>query len=278
MLEFWQHLPEKMNPVFFNLGPIPIHWYSLMYIIAFTIVYYLTTYRINKGEISITKEQVEDYATWAIIGTIIGGRLGYVLFYDLPFYLTHPLQIILPFDPATGKFTGISGMSYHGGATGVIVATYLFTKKHNLKFLPFMDIIVVSVPIAYTFGRIGNFINNELYGRVTTSPIGMYFNGVLRYPSQLFEAFFEGIVLFLILWPIRNRLQEYPGSLIGIYLIGYGFFRFFIEFFRQPDPQLGFVFLSFSMGQILCFTMILIGLIFVANSIRLNKIDKTIAK
>ncbi len=267
MIEWWQHLPEKMSPVMISVGPVNIYWYSFMYILAFIIVYFLMIHRIRNKEISITKDQVGDYATWAILGTILGGRLGYVLFYDPLFFLSHPLQIILPFDLETGAFTGISGMSYHGGATGVIVATWLFARKHKIGFLRMIDMVTPAVPIAYTFGRIGNFINGELYGRETLLSLGMYFptdkSGVLRHASQLYEGFFEGVVLFAILWPLRNRLKDYPGSIIGLYLIGYGFFRFFIEFAREPDAHLGYVFLSFSMGQMLCFAMMLIGVVFI---------------
>lgn len=267
MIDWWQHLPEKMSPVLFSIGSFQIHWYSVMYIVAFTIVYMLMLYRIKNNEISVTKDQVSDYSTWAILGTILGARLGYVLFYDFAHYIMNPLEIILPFNTSTGKFTGISGMSYHGGAAGVIIATALFAKKHKMGFLNLIDTVVPAVPIAYTFGRIGNFINGELYGRATELAIGMYFpadtTGSLRHASQLYEGFFEGIILFAILWPLRNRFLNKPGTLIGLYLIGYGIFRFFIEFAREPDAHLGFIFLSFSMGQLLCFSMILIGTIFI---------------
>ncbi len=157
-------------------------------------------------------------------------------------------------------------MSYHGGAAGVIISSWLYARKNKLGFLRMIDMIVPAVPIAYTFGRIGNFINGELYGRVTELSIGMNFPSApteeLRHASQLYEGFFEGIVLFAILWPLRNKFDDLAGSLIGIYLIGYGVFRFFIEFAREPDDHLGFVFLSFSMGQLLCFSMIVIGAIF----------------
>lgn len=267
MIEWWQNLPSQMSPVMLSLGSIKIYWYSVMYIVAFTIVYFLMTYRIKKGEIEITKDQVGDYATYAILGTILGGRLGYVFFYDFSHFINTPVEIFWPFDAETGAFTGISGMSYHGGAAGVLIATALYAKKIKVKFLEMVDMMAPAVPIAYMFGRIGNFINGELYGRVTDLAIGMNFPSAptegLRHASQLYEAFFEGIVLFLLLWPFRNKLQKLPGSVMGFYLIGYGFFRFFIEFAREPDEHLGFVFLSFSMGQMLCFAMMLVGLGFI---------------
>ncbi len=263
MLEWWQNLPAQMNPVLFSIGNFSVHWYSLMYIIAISLVYGMMVYRSKKGEVSFTKTHFEDFAFWAVLGVILGGRLGYVLFYDLAYYLENPIRIISPFNDA-GDFTGLSGMSYHGGLIGVIVAAFLFTLKNKLKFLELMDAIAPASAIAYTFGRLGNFINGELYGRVTTHPIGMYFaqspDKALRHPSQLYEGFFEGIVLFAILWPLRNAFKGKWGSIIGLYLVGYGFFRFFIEYAREPDVQLGFVFMQFTMGQILCFTMILAGL------------------
>ena len=266
MIDWWQNLPSQMSPVMFSLGAISIHWYSVMYIVAFAVTYFLLMNRIKKDEITLTKDQIGDFATWAILGTILGGRLGYVLFYDFGYFISHPLEIFLPIDPETGAFTGISGMSYHGGAAGVIISSWLYARKNSLGFLKMIDTIVPAVPIAYTFGRIGNFINGELYGRVTSLSLGMYFPSAptveLRHASQLYEALFEGIILFAILWPLRNKFNDKPGSLIGIYLIGYGVFRFFIEFAREPDAHLGFVFLSFSMGQLLCFSMIIIGTVF----------------
>jgi len=274
MEQWWQHLPEQMNPVMLSLGSIQIYWYSMMYLVAFFIVYYLMLFRIRREEITLTKDQVTDFATWAVLGVILGGRLGYVLFYDFSHFISNPIEIFWPF--RDGVFTGLSGMSYHGGMIGVIIAILLFSKRHYLKFLTFADQLAVAVPIAYTFGRLGNFINGELYGRVTTSPIGMYFTGTgggeaLRHPSQLYEGFFEGIILFCILWPLRNKLKDIPGSLTGMYLFFYGVFRFFIEFAREPDEHLGFVFLSFSMGQILCFAMMIAGFIFIANGKRIQK-------
>ena len=160
------------------------------------------------------------------------------------------------------RFTGITGMSYHGGLIGVIVAAVIFVRKNRLDFFQMADLVVPCIPLGYTFGRLGNFINGELYGRVTTLPIGMYFplapGPGRRHPSQLYEAFFEGIVLFIVLWTLKGHVRT-RGAMLALYLMGYGLFRFFIEYARQPDAQLGFVFLSFSMGQMLCMAMILAG-------------------
>jgi phosphatidylglycerol:prolipoprotein diacylglycerol transferase len=199
-----------------------------------------------------------------ILGLIVGARLGYVLFYNFSYYLRHPLEIILPISFSNSvTFTGISGMSYHGGLIGVIFATWLYVRKAKLDWWSIVDLYIPAIPLGYTFGRLGNFINGELYGRVTTSSIGMYFplapTKELRHPSQLYEAFFEGIFLFAILWSIR-KIKMPNGAMLALYLIGYGTVRFFIEYFREPDAHIGFVFLSFSMGQILCSLMIAAGI------------------
>jgi phosphatidylglycerol---prolipoprotein diacylglyceryl transferase len=187
-----------------------------------------------------------------------------VLFYNLAYYLHHPLEVVLPFSLENGfHFTGISGMSYHGGLIGTIVCGAWYVHKHRLSFLKMADLLIPCIPAGYTFGRLGNFINGELWGRVTTSPIGMYFPGApgstLRHPSQLYEAFGEGMFLFVILWLLRTRVRT-PGAMLAIYLVGYGAVRFLIEYFRQPDAQLGLVILSFSMGQLLCSAMVMAGL------------------
>ncbi|HPK53407.1 MAG TPA: prolipoprotein diacylglyceryl transferase, partial [Smithellaceae bacterium] len=179
--------------------------------------------------------------------------------------LQHPLEIILPFDFSAGiKFTGLSGMSYHGGVIGVVAVSTYFCIKRKINFWYFADLFAPAIPLGYTFGRIGNFINGELFGRATAVPWGMYFpldpTHKLRHPSQLYEAFFEGIVLFLFLWLIRKK-SRFDGFLLGLYICGYGLVRFIIEFFREPDYQLGFVLGFLSMGQVLCLAMILGGLI-----------------
>ncbi len=263
-VDWWQHLPAHMDPVIFQIGSFRLQYYGLMYIVAFAITYGLAAYRIRHEErFAIDVETLQGFMTAMILGLIIGGRLGYVLFYNLAYYLHHPLEIVLPFDIANGfRFTGITGMSYHGGLIGVIVAAVLFVRKNRLDFFHMADLVVPCIPLGYTFGRLGNFINGELYGRVTTLPIGMYFplapGPGRRHPSQLYEAFFEGIVLFVVLWTLKGRVRT-RGAMLALYLMGYGIVRFFIEYARQPDAQLGFVFLSFSMGQMLCMAMILTG-------------------
>ncbi len=258
---WWQHLPSHMDPTIFTIGNFPIRWYGTMYAVAFTIVYFLVKHRIQSEKLNYRKEFLGDALMYAILGVMLGGRIGYVLFYNFPEFLHYPWRIISPFAQINGHWTfiGISGMSYHGGVLGVIVGWWLFARKNKMTFWELADLFIPAVPLGYFFGRIGNFINGELYGRLTDANIGMYFpsapDGHLRYPSQLYEAFFEGIILFLILWPLRKK-SPFPGFLGGAYIFGYGIFRFSIEYFRQPDAQLGFVFLSFSMGQMLSFAML----------------------
>ncbi len=266
-IQWWQHLPEHMDPVIFSLGSFRLQWYGLMYIIAFTTTYLLASHRIKKEkDFPYEDEFIKNLLTYAFLGVLIGGRLGYVVFYNLAYYAKHPLEIILPFQSSGGSihFTGISGMSYHGGIIGVMVACAIFCKKHKANYWNLSDLFFPAAPLGYTFGRLGNFINGELWGRVTSAPIGMYFPAAptleLRHPSQLYEAAFEGILLFFILWNLR-KIKKPEGTMASLYLFGYGFIRFFLEFFRQPDAHLGFIIGPFSMGQILCVGMMTAGIV-----------------
>ncbi len=262
--QWWQHLPEQMNPVIFSIGSFSLQYYGLMYLVAFTVVYVLASYRLKREpHFNMNSEKLQELMVAMILGIIIGARLGYVLFYNFSYYMHNPLEIVLPFDISDGfRFTGIAGMSYHGGLLGVLLGTLYFSRKNKIHFLEVTDLIAPCVPLGYTFGRLGNFINGELFGRITERSIGMYFPqapGIdLRHPSQLYEAFFEGILLFLILWFLKKRVKI-PGAMLPLYLMGYGLFRFLIEYTRQPDPQLGFVILNLSMGQLLSSGMILAG-------------------
>lgn len=264
LINAWQQLPAQMSPSIFSIGSFQLRYYSLMYLVAFAVVYFLTLYRIKNENYEYKAETIQDYLVLAMLGVIIGGRLGYALFYNFGYYFQHPLEIILPFDFSHGfKFVGISGMSYHGGLIGIVIVSILFCRKYKFNFWHFGDFFCPAIPLGYTFGRIGNFINGELWGRVTTVPWGMYFpldsTHSLRHPSQLYEALFEGIVLFILLWLIRKK-SGFDGFLVGIYICGYGFVRFFIEFFREPDYQLGFVLGFMSMGQVLCLLMMAAGM------------------
>jgi phosphatidylglycerol:prolipoprotein diacylglycerol transferase len=264
MMDLWRYLPYKMNPVIFQIGSFSVRWYGIMYLVAFSIVYLLTRYRLKKEKLPYAVDMVSDGLIWAIVGLIIGARVGYSLFYNFSYYLSNPLEIILPFSFRNGfRFTGLSGMSYHGGVIGVIVALMMFCKKRKINFFNYIELLIPSIPLGYTFGRLGNFINGELYGRPTNFILGMYFPGdpgVLRHPSQLYEAFFEGIVLFLILWPLRSKKLP-VGYISSFYLLGYGTFRFFIEFVREPDAHIGYFFGWMTEGQILNVIMIFAGLV-----------------
>ncbi|HUH66680.1 MAG TPA: prolipoprotein diacylglyceryl transferase [Syntrophales bacterium] len=257
----WQHLPEHISPIIFEIGSFQIRYYSLMYLVAFFFTYILVSYRIKHEGFKYSKETIQDFFIWAIVGLIVGARFGYVFFYNFDHYLKYPLEIILPFDFSHGmQYVGISGMSYHGGAIGVFAASLIFCRKHRIDFWRFADLFCPAIPLGYTFGRIGNFINGELYGRVTTMPWGMYFpldpTHQLRHPSQLYEALFEGIFLFVVLWSVRRK-SRFDGFIFALYLFGYGLVRFVIEFFREPDVQLGLFWGIFSMGQMLCLLMML---------------------
>jgi phosphatidylglycerol:prolipoprotein diacylglycerol transferase len=265
---WWQHLPQHISPVIFQIGSFKLQYYGLMYLVAFGITYALVLYRLRHEErFAVSSEQVNDLTTVIILGLMIGARLGYVVFYNLPYFLRHPLEIVLPFEFSDGiTFTGISGMSYHGGVLGILVAAWLYTRRNGIALRDMADLYVPCIPLGYTFGRIGNFINGELFGRATTAPIGMFFplapDKVLRHPSQLYEAFFEGIFLFAVMWSIR-KVRAPRGAMLGFYLIGYGLVRFFIEFYREPDAHIGFVVSVLSMGQLLCAGMIAAGLLLV---------------
>lgn len=266
MINDYKNFPYFINPEAFSVGIFSVGWYALMYLVAFSVVYFLLRYRIRKSEGKSIQnaEEIFDFLFSVFLGVIIGGRLGYVLFYNPSFYAHNIFSIISPFDQV-GNFIGIYGMSYHGGLVGVIFASWIFCRRRNINFSDMLEFVIPAVPAGYFFGRIGNFLNGELYGRATEKPWGMYFpsdiQGFLRHPSQLYEAFFEGIILFVILWFLRNNLR-FKGKLVAFYIIGYGFFRFLIEFFREPDEHIGYFFSFLTLGQILSLFMIVAGIIF----------------
>jgi len=274
MMTFWNELPYKISPFLIQFNGFGIRYYSLMYVLAFVTFYVLIKYRLKTENFSIRISMLDDFLVWAAAGVLLGGRLGYVIFYDLNYYLDNPLTIFMPFRFTNGfTFTGISGMSYHGGLIGVMTAVYFFSRKNNISLWEFSDLLCPAVPLGYTFGRLGNFFNSELYGRATSMPWGMFFPTdpahTLRHPSQLYEAFFEGIVLFCILWFLRKK-KSLRHRIFGLYLTGYGLIRFMIEFFREPDEHLKFVVYFFSMGQILCLIMIFAG-VFILFKNRIKK-------
>lgn len=239
----------NLNPILLKLGPIRLSWYGLMYVIGFLASYLLVRYQIKRKDFGITKPEVENLYFYLILALIIGARLGYILFYDLMAYLRTPLEIFAVWH---------GGMSFHGGLIGLLLVTLLFSWKNKKSLWKIADLFIVSAPIGLGLGRIGNFINGELYGRVTQVPWGMIFphGGPLpRHPSQLYESALEGWVLFFVLWYCKDRKFS-SGMLLAIFLFLYGCFRSLLEFFREPDAQLGFILGPFTMGQVLSAFMI----------------------
>ncbi len=249
------HYPH-INPIAFSIGDFKVHWYGIMYLIGFAGGWGLCLLPYRRQRIGLNREQVGDLIFYAAVGVVLGGRIGYMLFYNLPTFLHHPLVIFKVWD---------GGMSFHGGLIGVILAMLIFGKKHQKTFFMLGDFIAPVVPIGLAAGRIGNFINGELWGRVTTVPWGMIYpdaGPLPRHPSEIYEFLMEGVLLFLILW-IFQRKDRPTMAVSGLFLFLYGCFRFFCEFFRQPDPQLGFIAFGWlTQGQLLSIPMIIFGGIF----------------
>jgi phosphatidylglycerol:prolipoprotein diacylglycerol transferase len=246
----------NINPILVELGPIRVTWYGLMYVFGFFASYLLVRYQMKRKDFGVSKLEVENLYFYLILGLIIGARLGYVLFYDIKMYLKDPLEIFAIWH---------GGMSFHGGLIGVLIVGIFFSWKNKKSFLKIADLFIVTAPIGLGLGRIGNFINGELYGRVTQVPWAMIFptdkDLIPRHPSQLYESALEGGVLFLILWFLKDKKLP-TGGLLAIFLSLYGVFRFVVEFFREPDAHLGFVLGPFTMGQVLTAFMIAGGIIF----------------
>jgi phosphatidylglycerol:prolipoprotein diacylglycerol transferase len=247
------------DPVLIQLGPLAIRWYALAYIAGLLIGWQLLKRIVQRPGWTLTAEQVDDLLFYATLGIILGGRLGFVLFYHPGYYLSHPLQILAVWQ---------GGMSFHGGLLGVIVACGLFARQQGVSLLEVGDAVAVVAPIGLFFGRIANFINAELWGRPTTMPWGVIFPNAgpePRHPSQLYEAFLEGLVLFVVLQVMARGARDpaAAGRLGGVFLLGYGLARAFVELFREPDAHLGHLFGLVTMGQLLSLPMIAIGLFLV---------------
>jgi len=254
-LTFWNNIYSNFNPIAFSVAGIPVHWYGIMYVLALLTALGAAKYFVKKDNLPIGEKILDNYFIWIEVGIILGARLGFIIFYDpyTSYYLTHPWQIFNPF-ASDGSFVGIRGMSYHGAIVGFVLATFFFYKKYRINIWLLLDLVAISVPVGYIFGRIGNFLNQELVGRVTDEPWGIYVNGILRHPSQLYEAFLEGFLVFCILFAYR-KYKKFDGELIALYGLLYSLARFFAEFFRQPDVQLGLLYDGLSMGQILSLIM-----------------------
>ena len=248
-----------IDPVIFELGPLQVRWYGLMYVLGFVCAYailvYLSTRR--KGFFRMDRGEIEDLLLYCIIGLLAGARLGYCFFYNPGYYLAHPLQVFAVWE---------GGMSFHGGLIGLVLVGAAYSRMKKKPFLMLADMAAVAATPGIFFGRIGNFINGELYGRITDVPWAMVFPGggpYPRHPSQLYEAFLEGLLLFAVLFVLSMKVRM-QGALISVFLIGYGLARFFVEFFREPDPHIGFVVGSLTMGQVLSLFMVAAGIVLIS--------------
>lgn len=251
----------NFDPIAIALGPVAIRWYGIMYLVAFGAFWWLGTRRIAAGRAPVTREQFDDLLFFGVLGVIAGGRIGYVLFYKPAYYAAHPLE-------AFAIWQG--GMAFHGGFLGVLVALWFVSRRHQLDWWRVMDFVAPLVPLGLAAGRLGNFINGELWGRTTDLAWGMVFNGagpLPRHPSQLYQFAGEGLALFALLWWFSARARP-RAQVSAVFLIGYGGFRFLAEFAREPDAFLGLVALGLSMGQWLSLPMILAGIALLRWSVR----------
>lgn len=251
----WNNIYDTFNPVAFHIFSLPVHWYGIMYVLALVSALYIGKFFIKRDKLDFSGKQLDVYFIYVEIGVILGARLGYILFYDTQtfYYLSHPWQIFNPFQ--NGEFVGIRGMSYHGAVLGFLIATYIYSKRHKVDLGKVLDLVALSVPLAFVFGRIGNFLNQELIGRETDVPWGILVDGVLRHPSQLYEAVLEGFGVFLVVI-IYRMYQKFSGELILIYATSYGIFRFLAEIYRAPDPQIGYICCNaITFGQVLSLAM-----------------------
>ena len=245
----------QFDPIALQIGPLAIRWYGLMYVVAFVLVLVLGRIRARRAMLTGWRaHDVDDMLFYGVFGVILGGRLGFVLFYKPLYYLEHPLEILAVWQ---------GGMSFHGGLLGVLVAMWLYSRRRHKRWLDVTDFIAPLVPLGLGAGRLGNFINGELWGRPTGSTWGMVFphvDNLARHPSQLYEFALEGLLLFAILWSFANRLRP-MGAVSGLFLLGYGVMRFVVEYVREPDAHLGGLPLGLTIGQWLCVPMIVIGLL-----------------
>jgi phosphatidylglycerol---prolipoprotein diacylglyceryl transferase len=253
----------EIDPILVEIGPLAVRWYGVMYSLAFIFGWPLLKIRAKRLKSNLTEEALGDLLVWVLLGVVLGGRLGYALFYQPDFYLANPLAILRVWE---------GGMAFHGGLLGVVVSCCVFARRNKISCSLLVDLLVPIVPLGLLLGRIGNFINGELWGRVTDVPWGMVFPdaGYLpRHPSQLYEAALEGILLFAVLWWLGRKVRL-PGFLFGVFILGYGMCRFIVEFFREPDLHMGFLSLGMTMGQWLSLPMVIVGIGFLLYSRRFS--------
>ncbi len=250
-------IQPSIDPIILSLGFVDIRWYSLAYILTFILGSYFIKKLNKNSNYKLKDTQIDNFFIWAVIGVIVGGRIGYVLFYQIDLFFSNPVYVLEIWK---------GGMSFHGGLSGMVISIYLFCKITRISFFYLSDLVSLVAPIGLFLGRIANFINTELYGRVTDFPFAIIFpiiDNKPRHPSQIYEALFEGIILFLILFLYfkKNHKKYKAGNVGALFLIFYSIFRFTIEFLREPDPQLGLFINYFSMGQILCIPLFIVGII-----------------
>lgn len=244
----------QIDPVIFQAGPFAFRWYGLMYVIGFVASYLLVLYQVRKRKMVLERSQIDDLFFFIMLGLIVGGRLGYIVFYNLPFYLENPLEVFVLWH---------GGMSFHGGLIGAFLAGLFVIRKRRLSFFAVADLVIPTCPIGLGFGRIGNFINGELFGKPASVPWAMVFpqgGPAARHPSQLYEAALEGLVLFVVLWFYKDHKKR-EGDVFALFLVLYGAFRIICEFFREPDAQVGYFLGFLTMGQLLSGLMMLAGLV-----------------
>lgn len=252
---------HNIDPVLFHLGPFEIRYYGIIYALGFVIAYFFLVHFVKLGKLKLKEEEVSDLLFYLLVGVVVGARLFYILFYDLAFFINNPLEMLMLWH---------GGLSFHGALVGSVLAIFLFCRRKKIQFYDIADALVFPVAIALMLGRIGNFINGELYGRITQVPWCVNFKGVdgCRHPSQIYESF-KNLLIFVILWSVKDMKIKgkklAKGFLFWSFVILYSVLRFIIEFFREPDEQLGFVLGALTMGQLLCIAMFIVGIFFISK-------------
>ncbi|MAH33201.1 prolipoprotein diacylglyceryl transferase [archaeon] len=252
---------HNIDPVLLSVGPFEIRYYGLFFVLGFVLAYFIINYLAKRKELPLSKDDIADLILYVIVGVVLGARIFYVFVYNLPFYLNNPSQIIAIWN---------GGLSFHGGLIGAVIVALIFCKKKKIHFYELADIAVVPLALGLALGRLGNFTNGELYGRITNVPWAMKFQDAegFRHPSQLYASF-KDLVIFFTLWVIKDKKMP-KGFIFWLFVVMYSAFRFTVEFFRQPDEQLGFIIGFLSMGQILSIIMFLVGVVFIYRVSRKN--------